>query len=115
MPPVIMPSSCWERGRIKKTERKLVVILKSPLDAGLIIVCLVFGIAVIETLAVRVYIQHVGGLCAPRGLTLITSLDHKPKQLVYTSLPIFFCSLVLSSSFFGVFFFRVAFTKQARV
>lgn len=30
-------------------------------DAGLIIVFLVSEMAVIETLAVRVYIQHVGG------------------------------------------------------
>lgn len=41
--------------------------------------------AVIETLAVRVYIQHVGGSRALCGRVLITSLDHEPQQLVCTS------------------------------
>lgn len=59
--------------RSREKKRKPVVILKSPLDAGLIIVCLVFGMAVIETLAVRVYIQHVGGSRAPCGWIFITS------------------------------------------
>lgn len=52
---------------------KTVVILKSPLHAGLIIVCLVFAMAVIETLAARVYIWHVGRSCAPSGRVLIIS------------------------------------------
>lgn len=49
--------------------------------------------AVIETLAVRVYIQHVGGSCAPCGRILIISHDRTPKQLVCTSLSlfVFFC------------------------
>lgn len=37
-------------------KKKNPVILKSPLDAGLIIVCLVFAVAVIETLAARLSI-----------------------------------------------------------
>lgn len=45
--------------------------------------------AVIETLAVRVYIQHVGGSCAPCGRILIISHDRTPKQLVCTSLSLF--------------------------
>lgn len=80
----------------REREKKLVVILKSPLDAGLIIVCLVFGMAVIETLAVRVYIQHVGGSRAPCGWILIISLDHK--QLHFFSL--FSCSPVSTPSQF---------------
>lgn len=59
--------------------------------------------AVIETLAVRVYIQHVGGSRAPCGRILIISLDHKPKQLVCTSLPllvfVFWCFLVICPFF----------------
>ena len=108
MPPVIIPSTCWERenerergregGRKKK---KPVVILKSPLDAGLIIVCLVFAMAVIETLAVRVYIQHVGGSCAPCGRILIISHDRTPKQLVCTSLSLFVFLFVLFCSIFS--------------
>ena len=110
VPPVIIPSTCWERenerergregGRKKK---KPVVILKSPLDAGLIIVCLVFAMAVIETLAVRVYIQHVGGSCAPCGRILIISHDRTPKQLVCTSLSLFVFLFVLFCSIFFLF------------
>lgn len=42
----------WEGGEKKKNP----VILKSPLDASLIIVCLVFAMAVIETLAAQLSI-----------------------------------------------------------
>lgn len=63
------------RGERERDGRKS-VILKSPLDVGLIIVCLVSGMAVIETLAVGVYIQR---------FILIISPDHK---LVCTSSPI---------------------------
>lgn len=68
-------------------------------DAGLIIVCLVSGLAVIETLAVQVYIQLVGGSCMPFGQILITSFYHKLKQLVCSSFPLCFscwCWFVLS-------------------
>lgn len=63
--------------------------------------------AVIETLAVRVYIQHVGGSCAPCGRILIISHDRTPKQLVCTSLSLFvffwFFLLILFIVFFLVF------------
>lgn len=42
-----------EQGGEGGEKKKNPVILKSPLDAGLIIVCLVFAMAVIETLAAR--------------------------------------------------------------
>lgn len=65
MPPVIIPPSYWRRKKDRGSEskegrgeekKKNPVILKSPLDAGLIIVCLVFAMAVIETLAARLSI-----------------------------------------------------------
>lgn len=75
---VIIPSSCWKRfGKGRKT---VVFQMLFLFDAGLIIVCLVLRMAVIETLAVRVCIQHVGGSCAPCGWILITSLDHNLKK-----------------------------------
>lgn len=46
--------------------------------------------AVIETLAVQVYIQHVGGSRAPCGWILIISLDLKPNRLVYFTSPFVF-------------------------
>lgn len=112
VPPVIIPSSSWERERERK--KKPVVILKSPLDAGLIIVCLVFAMAVIETLAVRVYIQHVGGSRAPCGRVLIISLDHKSKQLVCTSLPFFVFTAFLYLFFliFSIGCMHVAFISR---
>ena len=57
--------------------------------------------AVIETLAVRVYIQHVGGSCAPCGWILIISHDRTPKQLVCTSLSLFVFLFVLFCSIFS--------------
>lgn len=51
--------------RESREEKTVVILMLFLFDAGLIIVCLVFGMAVIETLAVRVYIQHVGGSCSP--------------------------------------------------
>lgn len=48
--------------------------------------------AVIETLAVRFYIQHVGGSCAPRGRILIISRSN-------------LCALHFLSFVFGFFFF----------
>lgn len=59
--------------RARDGRGKTVVILKSPLHAGLIIVCLVFAMAVIETLAAGVYIWHVGRSRAPTGRVLIIS------------------------------------------
>lgn len=91
-----------ERERVGRKKQKPVVILKPPLDDGLIIVCLVFAMAVIETLAVRVYIQHVGGSRAPCGRVLIISLDHKSKLLLCTSLP-FFVFTVFLHLFFLIF------------
>lgn len=76
----------WEEETKKKKEGA--VILKSPLDVGLIIVCLVFAMAVIETLAVGVYIQLVGGLRVPGGRVLIKSPDHKLNKLVCASSPV---------------------------